>query len=57
MFEIPQRALLFLVDSEPALDLQGQFMRTPIFTFLMIPLLQLILKLLPEYTQIVSRVF
>ena len=51
------RVSLFLVDSEPALDLQGQFMQTPIFTFSMIPLRQWILKLLHEYIQIVSRVF
>ena len=57
IIEFLKRVSLFLVDSEPALDLQEQFMQAPIFTFLMIPLQQLILKLLHEYTQIVFRVF
>ena len=57
ILEILKRVSHFLVGSEPALDLLGLFMQTPIFTFLMIPLLQLILKLPHEYTQIVSKVF
>ena len=57
IIEILKRVSLFLVDSEPALDLQEQFMHAPIFIFLMILLPQLILKLLHEYTQIVFRVF
>ena len=55
--EILKRVSLFLVDSEPASDLHEQFMQAPIFIFLMIPLPQLILKLLHEYTQNVFEAF